>query len=206
MAAACKAQGLPPIAHMPKGYRCSICALCNSVHHDISKASQEHLQAPCLCMCDKCQYARKQEGKHTTVPGESISIDLKGPFKVPSTLSSVWALQIVDYCSRWVWVDFLCSKASINTTQSFKKFAVCSMTPHALGICLEVSTPFQIQGRACSFFHRKFRLFCVYTFMCTLLYRHVYIHVYRHVYRHAYSKTTTSRHNHLFKKKVLKAP
>ena len=38
------------------------------------------------------------------------------------------------------------------------------MTPQCVGICLQLSTPFQIQGRACSLFHRKFRLFRVYTF------------------------------------------
>ena len=42
---------------------------------------------------------------------------------------------------------------------------VTSMTPQCVRYLLEVSTHFQIQGRARSFFHRKFRLIYMDTFI-----------------------------------------
>ena len=88
---------------------------------NVSKGSREHPCKP-ACNCELCKAAQQAAARFTTAPGQSVSIDLAGPFKTPTISGCKYAFICVDHYTRYTWVDFMPSKTSKCTSQAFQRY------------------------------------------------------------------------------------
>ena len=101
--------------------KCAICRLAKMRTAAVSRGSQEHPTRP-ACYCSLCTSSRAKARRYTTQPGQSVSIDLTGPFKTPTIGGNKYAFVVVDHFTRYVWVDFMPSKSSRCTHNSFLRY------------------------------------------------------------------------------------
>ena len=114
-------EGKPLMKAPPKGSRCCICQLSKMRMQNVSRGSQEHPIRP-ACHCSLCTSSREKARRYTTAPGQSVSIDLAGPFKTPTIGNNIYAFIVVDHYTRYTWLDFMPSKSSRCTQQSFLRY------------------------------------------------------------------------------------
>ena len=110
---------------MPTHKVCGCCALSSLRQIKVDRQSREHARFDRTqkCHCEDCMAERQTEVfRHTTYVGQSISADLAGPFKVPSTSGAVYMVVFVDHFSRFTWVDFIKKKSSRLTLLALQRF------------------------------------------------------------------------------------
>ena len=92
-------EGKTRIRAVSKGSRCAICAMSNAQRANISRGSAEHPQPP-VCTCSLCMSAREAGTRYSTACGQSVSMDLAGPFKEKTLGGHQYAVIMVDHFSR----------------------------------------------------------------------------------------------------------
>ena len=85
-------EGKPQMKPPPKGAKCCICQLSKMRMHNVSRGSSEHpVPNRPTCFCSLCTSSRQKARRYTTAPGQSVSIDLAGPFKTPTIGNNIYA-------------------------------------------------------------------------------------------------------------------
>ena len=116
-----KLEGKSPISST-KHHRCAICLLAKMRRRNISKGSREHPKSVPAALCPNCKTVQAKAERFSTRPGQSVSVDLAGPFVTPTIGGSRYACIFVDHYSRYTWVDLIASKSATNCLRSLQKW------------------------------------------------------------------------------------